>query len=85
MVTSRLVGWVQTHIALCAVLYWLFSNMVLQMPPPDDKSSKFYKWSFGVLHTVAGAVPRVASNFIPPDSWVYKFLAGGNGSAPARP
>ena len=59
--------------------WWIFSNIVLTMPPPDAQSGKAYKWGFGFLHGLAGAIPRVASNFLPPGSWLYKLLAGGNG------
>jgi hypothetical protein len=65
--------------------YWLFSNVVLYLPPPDEKSGKVYKTVFGVLHAAAGAVPRIASNFLPPGSWIYKLLAGGNGSPAENP
>jgi len=58
---------------------WVFSNAVLYMPAPDAKSSPFYKWAFGVLHALAGAIPRVASNFLPAGSALEKALAGGNG------
>jgi hypothetical protein len=59
--------------------YYLFSNLVLTMPPPEPNGSKWYKWLFGFLHGVAGAFPRVAANFLPPGSFFYKLLAGGNG------
>ena len=61
------------------LIYYAFSNVVLTMPPPDAKSGKVYEWVFGFLHAVSGAIPRVASNFLPPGSWIYKLLAGGNG------
>lgn len=58
---------------------WVLNVMALRMPPPDAKSGKFYQWFFGVAHTIAGAIPRVAANFLPPNSILYKLIAGGNG------
>ena len=58
---------------------WLLNVMVLRMPPPDATSGKFYQWVFGVAHSISGALPRVAANFIPTGSFWYKLLAGGNG------
>lgn len=47
----------QTAIAVLA--FMLFSNAVLAMPSPDDKSGKFYRWSFNLLHSVGAGLPRL--------------------------
>ena len=71
-------SYIHGHPYVCIGALWIFSNMVLQMPPPEPNSSGLYKWAFGVLHALAGAIPRVASNFLP-GSGIGKLLAGGNG------
>jgi len=72
-------SYIHQHPYACIAALWAFSNMVLYMPPPEPASSGFYKWLFGVLHALAGAIPRIASNFLPGDSIIGKALAGGNG------
>lgn len=74
------------HVHVYALLggLWVASNFVLQMPPPTDKSSEWYKYIFGVLHALVGALPRVASNFFPGNP-VGKLLAGGNGELNGKP
>ena len=75
--------WVKAHpyLAAAAVLYWTFSNLVLRLPPVTAQSSRLYKSTFSILHFVAGALPRIASNgLLPP--WLAKLLVGGNGGTP---
>lgn len=71
------------HPYLCLFWLWLFSNAALYLPPPVPASSGFaagfYKWVFGLSHAIAGAIPRIASNFLPADSVWGKILSGGNG------
>jgi hypothetical protein len=63
------------------IALWVITNMVLYMPPPQAQSSGFYKWVFGVLHAIVGALPRVFSNFLPAGSMIWKILSGGNGAS----
>lgn len=77
---NQIDAFIHAHVYFCIGALWIFSNMVLQMPAPGPTSSGFYKWAFGVLHAIAGALPRVASNFLPAGSWIEKLLAGGNGT-----
>jgi hypothetical protein len=74
-------GFIRQHPYDAVITLWIFSNLVLTMPPPELNSPKWYKWLFGFLHSVGGAIPRVAANFLPPDSFLYKLLAGGNGGS----
>jgi hypothetical protein len=81
-----LIAMIKAHpyMTLAAALYWLFSNQVLKMNPVTPQSSKLYKTEFAVLHFIAGALPRIASNgLLPP--WLAKFIAGGNGASTENP
>lgn len=73
-------SYIHQHPYTCIGALWLFSNAVLYMPPPAPNGSGFYKWLFGVLHALAGAIPRVASNLLPAGSMIEKALSGGNGA-----
>ena len=37
------------------ILFYLGAAMVFNMPEPDATSGKFYRWSYGTLHTLANA------------------------------
>jgi len=78
---SVILAWIKMHPYMAAATfgYWVFSNLVLRLPPVTAQSSGLYKSTFSILHFVAGAMPRIASNgLLPP--WLAKLLAGGNGA-----
>ena len=82
---TQVSNFVHAHVVGCFIAFWLFSNAVLYMPPVTPQDSGFYKWLFGFLHAIAGAVPRIASNLLPAGSWAEKLFAGGNGATPPPP
>lgn len=54
------------HAVLLALgISWIFTAAVLTMPTPGSNASEFYKWAFGFLHLLAGAVPRIVATFFP--------------------
>jgi hypothetical protein len=43
----------------------VFTAGVTAMPSPVPTDGKFYRWSFGSLHILAGAIPRFVAIFLP--------------------
>ena len=75
--------WVHDHLVLLIVVAWIVSNMIGAMPSPGPNSGAFYKWAFGSLHAIFGAVPRIISTMAPAWSKYFTFGNGGNGSKPS--
>ena len=78
-------GLIHYHPAFIAIIaFWFFSNAVATMPTPDSKSGKGYIWLFGLLHAMAGSLPRLVAT-LAPGSIYAKFLTGNGGSTNAPP
>lgn len=39
---------------LVLLTWYMFNLAVQKMPEPEDSDGKFYTWSFGMLHGIAG-------------------------------
>lgn len=63
--------WIAAHQLISAVLgYFLFSNAVQALEPPDEKSTKGYRWFFCFSHGLAGnfkyALQKLAPQYVDP-------------------
>lgn len=47
----------QTTAAL--VVMWIGSNIVTALPSPSNQSGGFYKFTFALVHGLAGSIPRI--------------------------
>lgn len=74
-------AWVHQHLTLIVVLAWVASNFVVAMPAPTEKSGPLYKWMFGSLHGIFGAIPRVVATMWP---GAAKWFTFGNGQEPPK-
>ena len=65
-------AWIMQHQLIAGVgAYFLFSNAVQALVPPDEKSSGFYRWLFVFSHGMAVnikyALQKAAPQMVAPD------------------
>jgi hypothetical protein len=46
-------------------IYFVLAVMIEQLPPPDDKSGKFYRWFYGVIQILAANFRRAKDATFP--------------------
>lgn len=61
MLEQSVIAFIHSNAILLAGLYYLFSASVSNLPVPTDKSSTFYRWAYGTLHTLAGNLAEAGS------------------------
>lgn len=79
-----MIQFVQQHLALSLFALWLFSNVVGAMPSPNGTGATatwWYKWLFGTLHAIGGAVPRMIIQFFPQYAKFFGAVEVSNRSA----
>lgn len=69
---EQMIHWHPVTVGVVAM--WLFSNLVATMPTPDEKAGPWYKWAFGLLHTLGAGLPRLVAALAPQYA---KFVGAG--------
>lgn len=66
--------WIETHGFEMLVSYFVFNCLVSPLPTPNEKSSGFYRYIYGVLHSLLNFMAGNIARFAP----VRAFLGNGN-------
>lgn len=53
------------HLIFAIAVYWTFSAAVSALPMPTPNGNKFYEWTYGFLHTIAGNLTTAIGSKLP--------------------
>lgn len=61
-----MVHFIEAHQLIVGIgAYFIYSNAVQALQPPEDTSSAFYHWFFGFAHGLAGNIKYALQKAVP--------------------